>query len=352
MPDLSRYKIRYYVDSDLLKLSPLREEQVKIYDVTVKLLEELKARLGVDYEVYKYGFSEEELVYREHFASRSRLLNKIHDRTVARALKSGRGNVHLHNLVALVRDGQVVWYHRGWTRDYELWRAKAEEVVREYGLRTVAPPLHLGFLKAVLDDPQHLYRIVNAVEEALGGATVVPTAHEELVLRLVGDLVKQVPSVAILVEVPLGLRLLREVAGGLDEMVVSAYPLRADVVVVHDPVGLRPGIYPCARGHRQVLRLYRLYRARFPTERVEVLEAERLANLQLRGSRAEVIEVKTSAVDEHAIGQLMVYEALLKVDTGIASIEKAIAAPRDTIDAMNPIIRLVVEALRIKLIPL
>lgn len=132
----------------------------------------------------------------------------------------------------------------------------------------------------------------------------------------------------------------------------SAYPLRADVVVIHDPVGLKPGIYPCARGFRQIFRLRELYRARFPKKHVEVIIVNRLIYMELGGTEAEIIEVKTGRIGEQAIGQLLTYEALMRMDIGIKSIEKSIAAPREEIENVNPLLRLIIDSLGIKLMPL
>ena len=101
------YKLRYYFIEDFLK-DKFSEEEAKIYDVTIKLLEKIKRRLGIGYELYPLRFREEVLVYKEHFVSRSRLINKIHDQTVAQALKSRSDNVYIHNLIAIVKGDAVV----------------------------------------------------------------------------------------------------------------------------------------------------------------------------------------------------------------------------------------------------
>jgi len=168
------YKLRYYFIENLLK-DRFSKEEAKVYDVTIKLLEEIKRKYGIDYEIYRLKFREEVLVYKEHFVSRSRLLNKIHDLTVAQALKSRSGNVYIHNLIAILKRNAVVWYHEGWSRDYDLWRSKAEEVKKEYGLSRHDALLHLGFLKLVLEDPQYLRRIIDEIERALDRSKPRPT---------------------------------------------------------------------------------------------------------------------------------------------------------------------------------
>ena len=356
----SGYKLRYYFNEDVGGV--FSKKQVRILDVTIKLLEEIKRRLGIGYELYPFRSNEEVLLYKEHFVARSRLLNKIHDQTVAQSLKSRSGNVYLNNLIAIVKGDEIVWYHEGWRRDYELWRAKAEEVKREYGLETFYTPLHLGFLKLVLEDPQYLRSIINEVEKVIGKAEPKPTGHEMLVLKVVESIVEKRSRAAILVEVPLGLKLLRRALEereahspyglSIQSLMLSAYPLRADVVVIRDPVGLEPGIYPCARGSRQIFRLRELYEARFPSENVNVIDVSELAYMELRGTRAEIIEVKTGRISEQAIGQLLTYEALIRMDTGIRDIGKIIAAPREQVENTNPLLRLIIDSLGIKLMSL
>ena len=354
------YKFRYYFNEDLLQ-GLFSGEQARIRDVTVELLEKIRCKLGIGYELYPFRSGEELLLYKEHFVSRSRLLNKIHDQTVSQALKSGRGHVYLHNVIAIIRNGAVVWYHKGWSRDRELWFAKAEEVKRAYGLDSVWP--HLGFLKAVLEVPGYLNRIISIVEQNIGGDRLRVSSHDSLVFRAIEILVRSSPRVAVLVEMPLGIKLLHRALNerkdvplryrlSLRSLELAAYPLRADIVAVYDPVGLEPGIYPCARGFRQAFRLQDLYSARFPGMQLRVLDVEELVTLKLEGSRAEIIEVKTGRVSEQAIGQLLTYEALLRMDANVPSIEKVIAAPREQIESINPLLRLIIDGLGIRVMAL
>ena len=233
---------------------------------------------------------------------------------------------------------------------------------KEYGLPRHYTPLHLGFLKLVLEDPQYLRSSIDEVEKALNRSKPRPTGHETLVFKVIEDLIEKEPWAAILVELPLGLKLLKRALGekgarslyglSLQGLMTSSYPLRADVVVIHDPVGLKPGIYPCARGFRQIFRLRELYGARFPRNHVEVIDVNRLIYMELGGTEAEIIEVKTSRIGEQAIGQLLTYEALVRMELGITTIEKSIAAPREEVESMNPLLRLIIDSLGIKLMPL
>ena len=106
---LAGYKLRYYFRRDFLENS-IFDDRVKEHMIVLRLLEEIKQRIGIDYEFYPFSFNEEELIYKEHFVRRAHTLNRIHDVTVARALKSRRGNVHLHGVIALVKNGEIVWY--------------------------------------------------------------------------------------------------------------------------------------------------------------------------------------------------------------------------------------------------
>lgn len=190
---LRGYRFRYYYDEDLLRRGGVFGSEARLVrDVTVSLLEEIRGRLGVGYELYPFRGSMELLIYKQHFARRSRLLNRVHDLTVSRALKSRSGYVYLHNLVALVRDGEVVWYHKGWRRDLERWMAEAERIGARYGL--VSPPLHLGFLALVLREPGYLEGIIRVVEEALKASRLHATSHDMLVLRVAGMILDAKPQ--------------------------------------------------------------------------------------------------------------------------------------------------------------
>lgn len=360
MDKLREYKLRYYFCRDFLD-DPLFEDTVRVHEIVLRLLEEIRQRVGIDYELYSLSCSEEELIYKEHFVKRRSLLNKVHDLTVARALKSRSGNVYINNVVALVKDGEVVWYHEGWRRDWDLWRQKAEEIKRETGLRFVG--MHVGFLKLVLENPRYLEEIIEHVEQVIrDGRGSVKAGHESLVFSVIERILQRSSNVAVLVEMPLGLRLLKTIETykstdvpsrfelSLRSLELAAYPLRADIVVIEEPRGLDPGVYPCARGGDQVFRLQRLYQARFPSVNVNVLPVTSLVDAEIRGRRARIVEVKTGRITEQAIGQVLTYEALLRIDTGIEDIDKAIAAPKQYIEGMNPLLRAIIDVLGIELI--
>lgn len=355
---LAGYKLRYYFCRDLLE-SPISDDWVKEHLLVLRLLKEVKQRIGVDYELYPFSFDEEELIYKEHFVRRARTLNRIHDVTVARALKSRRGNVHLHGVIALVKNGEVVWYTAGWYRDHNFWREKADRIAREEGLRFVG--LHIGFLKTILDNPDYLVKIVGHVEDILRPEEEKPRpGHESLVFNLVEKLYAENEEAAILVEMPLGLKLLNMLVDhsrdssnyydwALRNLELAALPLRADIVVIRKPRGIAPGVYACATGSRQAFRLQRLFRARFPSANIGILSVEELMGMSIGGEEAEIIEVKTGAINEQAIGQVLVYEILLKMDISVESVRKTIAAPKERIDELNPLLKAVIGVLGINL---
>ncbi|NPB00116.1 MAG: hypothetical protein GXO10_01960 [Crenarchaeota archaeon] len=353
---LSRYKLRYYYVEDMINFFHREHELV------LRLLEQIKERIGIDYELYPIKSGQEEFIYEEHFKRRSKILNKIHDLTVSQALKSRRGVIHIHGVIALVRDGQVVWYHAAWTRDLDLWRQVANKLRQETGLSWVS--YNIAFLRLVLENPQYLEEIINKIEQVLQGKieSLKPT-HDDLVFKIIEDLLNKDSNVAVLVEVPLGLRYIKSLvdrvgAGDptyyhiLREVSIAAYPLRADLVVIEEPYELKPGIYPCARGMEHMYRLGSLYRARFPDTYVQVIYAESLLKMNLNGKKVTVIEVKNCKIDEHAIGQVLTYEALLKLDLGIGNVHKIIAAPRECIEGINPAIHAVTKVLNIELVPI
>jgi len=109
---LAGYKLRYHFCRDLLEnpISDISNNWVKEHLIVLRLPKEIKQRMSIDYELCPFSFNEEELIYKEPFVRRARILSRIHDVTVARALKSRRGNVHLHGVIALVKNGEIVWY--------------------------------------------------------------------------------------------------------------------------------------------------------------------------------------------------------------------------------------------------
>ncbi len=352
----SRYKLRYYYVEDIINFFHREHELI------LKLLEQIKKRVGIDYELYPIKSGQEEFIYEEHFKKRSRLLNKIHGLTVSQALKSRRGVIHIHGVIALVRDGQVVWYHVAWTRDLELWRQVADKLKQETGLTCVS--YNIAFLRLVLENPQYLENIIHQIEQVLQGRIeLLKPTHDYLVFKIIEDLLNRDNNIAILVEVPLGLKYIKSLVDRigardptyyriLKEVSVAAYPLRADLVIVEKPDNLKPGIYPCARGIEHIYKLSSLYRTRFPNTHVQVIYAESLLKMNLNGKKVTVIEVKNCKIDEHAIGQVLTYEALLKLDLGISNVHKIIAAPREYLKQINPAIYAVIRALGIELMPI
>jgi len=71
--------------------------------------------------------------------------------------------------------------------------------------------------------------------------------------------------------------------------------------------------------------------------------------MSIGGEEAEIIEVKTGAINEQAIGQVLVYEILLKMDISVESVRKTIAAPKERIDELNPLLKAVIGVLGINL---
>ncbi|ABM80893.1 hypothetical protein [Hyperthermus butylicus] len=116
---------------------------------------------------------------------------------------------------------------------------------------------------------------------------------------------------------------------------LAAFPLRADIVAIKDPSNIQPGIYLFARGLRQAYRLSRLQEeySMFPDTRVSTLLVDDLAEMEIHGRKAVVVEVKADRVSEQAIGRLLTYEALLRIETWIQYIDKVIAAPKN--DALS-----------------
>ncbi len=361
-----RYKLRYYCCRRLMEgPEGYGGDEYRVYRLTVMLLEQIKRRLGIDYEVYYIDrFDMDTVVYREHFVARSRLLSKILDCSVASALKSRRGNVYLCDVVAIVDEGGgVVWFTRGWMRDYKLWERLAREVAERYGITGYWQ--HLGFLAAVLRDPDYLRGIISHVERVLRGRESSSSgmrSHEMLVFDVIRRVLAVRADTAVFVEMPLGVRLLAVAIRGsaepsryqlaVESTLLAAYPLRADIVALYSPEGIPPGIYPCTLGYRHAHDLAALYSSRFRSVHVDVLGMEDVLSLKLKGSAMEIVEVKTGRLTEKAIGQLLTYEALLSMEADTAAIYKTVALPKEMLRRSNPLLRIIAEELGIRILPL
>jgi len=125
--------IRYY--------SPHYEE--KVHKEIISLLNQIRAKHGITYEIFDVPRDREMEIYKSHFARRARVLTpRIGGKSVANALRSrgGRGYAYLRGLIALIKNENVEWFTCYEDPLYDTWKAYDKEY-----------PVTLGFLKMLLN---------------------------------------------------------------------------------------------------------------------------------------------------------------------------------------------------------
>ncbi len=358
----TKYKIRYYYNYDYIEHN-YDKWRLKVHEITISFLKKIKEQFGIDYELWPFRSGEEELIYTEHFASRGSLLNKIHDITVRNALKSRKGHVYLNDTIALVYDNNVIWYDKGWSRDFNIWKEELERFSRINNIPRYYMNLSLGFLLHILNNKEYLYNLINKIENYIETnrtnrrITYGNKSHDLLVFKVIEEKINKINNIAILVEVPLGTSIIKEsfnkvlinnrYRDSIINTVLSSYPPRADMIVVYNPKNIAPGIYPCARGSKHAYRLMKLYTSRFPNNHVEILDSNFFPCTNVTGTSFEIIEVKTDNVDEKAIGQLLAYEILLKLESGSNNIIKTLVTTTDIYERINPLFHIIFKELNI-----
>jgi len=175
-----RIKFRYYFNKELInkwEISPNEWDRKSLehHNKVLYLLSEIKKMYGIDYELFEFsGYSEERRIYRQHFIPRARDLSRILDERVARALKSRSGYVYVHGVIAIVKDDIIIWFNRGYWRDYERWKTYDSDY-----------PMTIGFLKCILNEPEYLNKLLKEIKTA--GTTAKKFVHEELVERFLSE---------------------------------------------------------------------------------------------------------------------------------------------------------------------
>ncbi|MDI6859226.1 MAG: hypothetical protein QMC85_01890 [Methanocellales archaeon] len=106
------FKLRYYLG----ETSYRRKENEKI----ANLLQEVKRKHGIDYEVFNLQIMEdgyvnenhEKEVYETHFKPRAKVLKQRIGESLPRSLRSqrGRGHYYISGIIAILEDEQVGWY--------------------------------------------------------------------------------------------------------------------------------------------------------------------------------------------------------------------------------------------------
>jgi len=139
------FKLRFYLG----KTDYQRKKNVKI----LNLLQEVKRKYGIDYEVFnlqvtKDGYVDEKHekeVYETYFKPRSKVLKQRIGVPLPRSLRSqrGRGHYYIAEVIAILEDGQVGWY--------TCWRSCER-------FKNLDEDAEVGFLKALLSRGSNLLK--------------------------------------------------------------------------------------------------------------------------------------------------------------------------------------------------
>ncbi|RJS77038.1 hypothetical protein CW713_10695, partial [Methanophagales archaeon] len=131
------FKLRFYRGNTGYQ----KEKNKKI----LELLEEIKRKHGIEYEIFdlritKDGYvdeTHEKEIYEKHFKPRAKVLKQRIGRSLPRTLRSrqGRGHYYISGIIALLENEQIGWY-----TCYESCE-KFKEMDEEYTI---------GFLRALL----------------------------------------------------------------------------------------------------------------------------------------------------------------------------------------------------------
>lgn len=156
------YNLRFYLGHTEYQ----REKNGRI----LKLLEEIKRKHGIDYEVFKLritaeGYVDEKYekeIYESHFKPRVKVLKRRIAESLPRTLRSrqGRGHYYISGVIALLENGQVGWY-------------TCFESCEKF--RELDKDCTVGFLKALLD------RGPNLLREICPDVTALKSPHDFLI---------------------------------------------------------------------------------------------------------------------------------------------------------------------------
>jgi len=156
------FKLRFYRGNT--------ERQKEKNERILALLEEIKRKHKIDYEIFdlritKDGYvdeTHEKEIYEKHFKPRAKVLKQRIGESLPRALRSrqGKGHYYISGVIALLENGQIGWY-----TCYESCK-KFEEMDEDYTI---------GFLKALLN------RGIALLEEICPDVSTLKSPHDFLV---------------------------------------------------------------------------------------------------------------------------------------------------------------------------
>lgn len=171
-----KFRLRYYFDKELVErwkysMYEWDKKAFERHNKVVSLLSEIKKLYNIDYELFGFFRGDIERIYKEHFVSRAKTLSKVLDESPARALKSRSGYIYMHDVIAIVENDVVIWFNRGYWRDYEKWKGYDND-----------RPMTIGFLKCVLNEPEYLKELLKEIKII---EATKKSVHEELVEQFI-----------------------------------------------------------------------------------------------------------------------------------------------------------------------
>ena len=138
----------------------------KIHGKILELLNEIRLKHNIDYEIIEVSKEAEQKIYRKDFVSRARILSGRIGGSVAKALRSrrGRGYVYLRGTIALVLKNRLEWFATYTDPLYEKWKSFDRNA-----------PTTIGFLKMILEKGKDL------LEEIMDRRLIRKAEHEQIV---------------------------------------------------------------------------------------------------------------------------------------------------------------------------
>jgi hypothetical protein len=136
------FKLRFYLGE-----TAYQKEKNQI----IRMLQEIKVRHNIDYEIFKLRITKdgyvdekhEKEIYEDHFKPRAKILKQRIGESLPRTLRSqrGRGHYYLSGVIAILENGQIGWY--------TCWEScrRFENIDKDYTI---------GFLKALLSQGSSL----------------------------------------------------------------------------------------------------------------------------------------------------------------------------------------------------
>lgn len=127
----------------------------KIHRKILELLDKIKSKYNIDYDIREVPKEKEERIYREDFVSRARILNKRISGSVARALRSrrGRGYVYLRGTIAFVLKNRLEWFATYTDPLYKKWKSFDPNAPTTVGVLKMILEKGEDFLEEIMNRP-------------------------------------------------------------------------------------------------------------------------------------------------------------------------------------------------------